>query len=82
MNPYAAAHAVACLLYRDSPAKLANKLMPGRHPTYIEEWADRFSMGFGRAVSFMDENTFRRFVDLAIKEHGAEALYRYPDPQP
>ena len=78
MNRYAAVCMVAVKLYNTSPIKLAGQLFPGRHPSYIEEWCERFLSGLGYAVSAMDEDTFRRFVDLC-DEHEVEALARFPD---
>jgi len=79
VNHYAAVYAVACKLYNTGAVKMAEDLFPGRHPDYLDEWTERFMSGFARAVSHMDEETFRRFVDLALAEHGENALLYHPD---
>lgn len=82
------AWAVAALMYHDTGATIARKLFPvpgftldGRDPnslnSYHQEWADRFNKSIGEAVGHMDEATFRRFVELAITEHGLEAQRRH-----
>ena len=78
MNRYAAVWMVAAKLYDTAPLKLVEELFPGRHPSYIEEWLDRFARGLGYAVGKMDYNTFRRFADLCA-EYEAEALRLHPD---
>ena len=78
MNRYAAVCMVAVKLYNTSPIKLAGQLFPGRHPSYIEEWSERFARGLEYAIGKMDDDTFRRFVDLC-DEHEVEALARFPD---
>jgi hypothetical protein len=79
MNPYAVTLAVATLLYNNSPQELAELLWPGRHPSYIDEWANRFGQGLGCAAGRMDSVTFCRFVDLAIERHGEYAQMYHPD---
>ena len=79
MNQYAAVHAVAALFYNNTPEQLAELFMPGRAPIYVAEWVARFEGGIGSAVAHMDTETFRRFVDLAIEKHGANALLYHPE---
>jgi hypothetical protein len=43
--------AAAAYLYNCSPQKLAEALFPGRHPTYLSEWATRFERGVGRRAA-------------------------------
>lgn len=78
INKYAAVHSVACLLYQRSPAWIAHQLFSDEHPDYVAEWVERFTRGFGYAVSRMDENTFRRFVDLA-EPYAQNALLYHPN---
>ena len=79
MNRYAVAHALMSLFYGESYYGMAQAMFPGRHPSYIEEWVWRFSQGPAHATGLMDEETFRRLVDMAIERHGAAASERFPD---
>jgi hypothetical protein len=80
VNKYAAVHAVSALLYNTAPIKLAMMMFPDAHPSYLEEWVERFAQGFHVAVSKMDTDNFRRFVDMAVERHGNNALRYHPDP--
>lgn len=51
-------------LYHTSPPEIAQNLFPGAHPDYQQEWAERFSKGWGYALSRMSSDTFWRFAKL------------------
>jgi len=73
----AAVWAVAARLYAVTPDELAGNLFPGRHPSYLAEWSNRFERGFAFAVARMDNDTFRHFVEQAVALYGKEGLERF-----
>jgi hypothetical protein len=79
VNGYATVHAVSCLMYNETPEKIARSLFPEGVLSYQMEWALRFDRGLGYAVSKMDTNTFKRFVDMAIAKYGDNATLYFPD---
>lgn len=79
MNQYAVANALMSLFHNESPCRLAEAMFPGRHPGYLNEWVERFTRGAAYATGCMDEDTFRRLVDMAIDKYGQAASERFPD---
>lgn len=78
MNEFATAYALLAYAYNRAPIHMAHDLFPDAHPNYLAEWAERFSGGITAASGYMDQDTFRRFVDNAIRAYGSHALERYP----
>lgn len=79
MNEYATAYALLAYAYNRSNGHMARELFPGAHFNYIGQWEERLAEGLPSAMGCMDQDTFRRFVDNAIRAYGSHALERYPE---
>jgi len=71
---------LAAYLHNTSGFQFAEDLFPGRHPSYIAEYATMFAEAPSRAIGKLDDDNFRKLAAIAVERHGAAARARFMSP--
>lgn len=77
---FIAAHSLMAWFYNHSADEAAAAVFPGRHPSYLEEYAAEYARSYAAFFGKLDTGNQLRLVKMAIEEHGHEAG-RYYDMQ-